>query len=290
MDIGITLPNGAVGISGPTLVEWGVRAEAAGFSVLGAVSRLAYPTHDELITLAAVAGATSRIRLMTTVLIGPTREPVLLAKEAATLDRISGGRFVLGMGVGAREDDSTIAGRDHAHRGKDFDEMLETMHRVWSGDGLLEGSREASPPPTNGRNVPIYFGGNLASKTVARRIARWGDGFIAAGSPQMVQPIVDAALDAWERAGRDGRPRLVAASYFALGDDAIAETEHNVREYYDSFMPGFGDMAAAAIVKTPDIAKRYLDAFEAAGFDEFLFSANSSDVSQVERLAEAVLR
>ncbi|MEX2393745.1 MAG: LLM class flavin-dependent oxidoreductase, partial [Actinomycetota bacterium] len=188
MDIGVTLPNGAKGIPGPKLVEWGVRAEELGFAVAGVIGRTAYPTHEELITLAAVAGATSKIRLMPTVLVGPNREPVLLAKQAATLDRISDGRFILGIATGMREDDFTVTGTDHATRGKRLDEMLEVMHKVWRGEPLADGSREAAPPPTRGDRVPLMFGANFATKPVVRRIAKWGDGFIAAGSPQMVKP------------------------------------------------------------------------------------------------------
>jgi alkanesulfonate monooxygenase SsuD/methylene tetrahydromethanopterin reductase-like flavin-dependent oxidoreductase (luciferase family) len=286
MDVGVTLPNGALGIPGPKLVEWGVRAEQLGFAVAGVIGRTAYPTHEELITLAAVAGATSRIRLMPTVMVGPTREPVLLAKQCATLDRISGGRFILGIGSGMRDDDFTVTGTDYAGRGKRLDEMLDVMHKVWRGEALTDDSREATPPPTNGDRIPIMFGANIATKPVIRRIARWGDGFIAAGSPQMVKPIVDGVQDEWDRLGRQGRPKLVAASYFTFGADD--EAEANIRDYYE-FIPMFGEMAISAMVRDPKVGKRYLDHYADAGFDEFLFSAASTDPDQLERLAEAVL-
>lgn len=285
MDIGITLPNGVAGIGGDTLLEWATTAEACGFSTLGAIGRLAYPSHEELITLAAAAGATSRIRLMTTVLVAPTREPVLLAKQAATLDRLSNGRFVLGLGSGFREDDFALTGTDHAGRGNRFDEMLTTMHRVWSGDTLLDGSREAAPTPTRDDRVPIVFGANVATPAVVRRIARWGDGFMAAGSPQMVQPIIDGVRVHWNELGRQGSPRLIAASYFTLGADE--EAERNVRDYY-AFLPAFGEMGIAAMAREPKVAKNYVRYFADAGFDEFLFSAASSDTKQIERLAGAV--
>ncbi len=249
------------------------------------IGRVAYPSHEELITLAAVAGATHHIRLMPTILVGPVRDPVLLAKQAATLDRISEGRFILGLGAGQREDDFTVTGTSHVGRGKRLDDMLDVMHRVWDGDGLVEGSREASPRPLRGK-VPIMFGANFASKPVISRIARWGEGFIAAGSPQMVKPIVDGVREEWERLGREGRPRLVAASYFTFGDDE--EAERNVRDYY-TFMPAFGEMGIAAMVRDAEVARRYVAHFADAGFDEFMFSAASTDPAQIERLAEAVL-
>lgn len=249
------------------------------------IGRVAYPSHEELVTLAVAAGATHHIGLMPTITVGPTREPVLLAKQAATLDRLSGGRLVLGLGSGQREDDFTVTGTSYAGRGKRLDEMLEVMHRVWDGDPLLQGSREAAPRPLRGK-VPIMFGANIAAPAIIRRIARWGEGFIAAGSPQMVKPIVDGVQREWERIGREGRPRLVAASYFTFGGDE--EAERNIRDYY-TFLPAFGEMGIAAMVRDPDTAKRYIGHFADAGFDEFLFSAASTDPAQIEQLAEAVL-
>jgi alkanesulfonate monooxygenase SsuD/methylene tetrahydromethanopterin reductase-like flavin-dependent oxidoreductase (luciferase family) len=250
------------------------------------ISRIAYPSHEELITLAVVAGATSTIRLMPTVLVAPVRDPILLAKQAATLDSLSGGRFILGLGTGLREDDFTLTGTSHTGRGKRFDEMLETMHRVWAGDPILEGSREAAPTPTRGDRVPIIFGANVATPRIVRRIARWGEGFMAAGSPAMVAPIIEGVQREWIALERPGRPRLIAASYFTFGGDE--EADRTVRDYY-SFMPAFGEMATAAMVRTPEIARSYVKHFEDAGFDEFLFSAASTDPSQLDVLAKAVL-
>src|SRR5690242_694256 len=109
MKIGIGIGNTIPGIAGNTIVAWAHRAEERGFSTLGTIGRVAYPSYEELVTLAAAAGATQRIGLLTDVLLAPLRDPVLLAKEAASLDQLSGGRFVLGLAVGGREDDFVAA-------------------------------------------------------------------------------------------------------------------------------------------------------------------------------------
>jgi alkanesulfonate monooxygenase SsuD/methylene tetrahydromethanopterin reductase-like flavin-dependent oxidoreductase (luciferase family) len=286
VDVGIVLPNGAPGVDGPTLLEWARRAEARGFASVGVIGRIAYPTYEELTTLAAVAGATERVRLLTTTLLAPLRDPVLLAKQAATIDRLSGGRLVLGLSAGMRPDDFLVTGTSFEGRGKRFDAMLEKMHALWRGDPAGAGTREACPQPTHGR-VPIYFGALTPSPRIVRRIARWGDGFIAVGSPAMVAPMIDALSKAWAEAGREGKLRLVGASYFALADPATAE--RNILDYYSDFYPQLGQAAAAAMIRTPDVARRMLAIHEDAGFDQFNFSAAGTDPSDVDRLADAVL-
>ena len=288
MDIGVVLPNGAPGVDGRVLIEWARRAEAHGFDCVGVIGRIAYPSHEELVTLAAVAGATERVRLLTTTLIAPLREPVLLAKQAATIDRLSGGRLVLGLSAGMRADDYMATGAPFEGRGKDFDRMLETMHALWRGERPPDAANEASPTPVNGR-VPIYFGALTPTPRILRRVARWGDGFIAVGSPRMVEPMVDALRKAWTDAGRDGQLKLVGASYFAFGDEAQAEGERNILHYYGDFYPELGQAAAAAALKTPEAARRVLEIYREAGYDQFNFSAASTDPRQVDLLAEAVL-
>ncbi|CAN5605486.1 hypothetical protein BH18ACT1_BH18ACT1_10080 [soil metagenome] len=134
MDIGIGLPNSLLGVRGPELIEWARRSEDAGFSVLGSIGRIVYDTHEELVALAAAAGATSRIDLMTTVLVGPPRQAVLLAKQAATLSAVSGGRFRLGVGLGPRDDDWLALGADPSGKGARLDSTLETCLAVWRGE------------------------------------------------------------------------------------------------------------------------------------------------------------
>src|SRR5690349_16781684 len=105
MKIGIGLPNTIPGTPGRLLLDWARLAEKHGFSRLGTIDRVVYPNYESLVALAGAGAVTERIGLLTNVLLGPTRNPVLLAKEAASVDQISGGRLTLGVGVGSREDD-----------------------------------------------------------------------------------------------------------------------------------------------------------------------------------------
>src|SRR5256885_16651286 len=113
MKIGLGLPNAVPDVpEGRLFVRLARNAERLGFSSLATIGRIAYPNYEELVTLAAAAGATERIGLFTDILLGPARAPVLLAKQAASLDQLSGGRLTLGVAVGMREDDFPSTGHD----------------------------------------------------------------------------------------------------------------------------------------------------------------------------------
>src|ERR1700761_2691984 len=147
MDVGIGLPNAVPGTAGPVLVDWARRAEAAGFSTLGTIGRLVYPSYEELIALAAAAAVTERIRLTTSVLLAPLRtSTALFAKQAASLDQISGGRFVLGVGLGGRGDDDRAGEVPEKGRGVRLDEQLDHLKDIWRGAGL-HGTDPIGPAP-----------------------------------------------------------------------------------------------------------------------------------------------
>jgi alkanesulfonate monooxygenase SsuD/methylene tetrahydromethanopterin reductase-like flavin-dependent oxidoreductase (luciferase family) len=283
--IGLGLPNATVSTpNGLLLVEFARRAEALGFSALATIGRAAYPTYEELVTLAAAAGATERVRLVTDVLLGPTREPVLLAKQAATLDQVSGGRFVLGAGVGSRPDDFAATGTSPGDRGRRWDRALELMHAAWRGEAVPGSDRPVCPRPVNGHSVPMVFGGG-ADQAVAR-VARYGIGYtMGGGDPNALASMMRRVDEAWQAAGRGGEPEYSALSYFVFGEEGRAEAESNIRHYYGDW----GDRIWAGALKDPAAARERLAAFEAVGCDEVMLFTAVPRVEQVERLAEAVL-
>jgi alkanesulfonate monooxygenase SsuD/methylene tetrahydromethanopterin reductase-like flavin-dependent oxidoreductase (luciferase family) len=130
MQIGIGLPGTIAGVRGSDIIAWARRADAGPFSSLGIIDRLVYGNFEPLVTLAAAAGATERIRLMPSVRLAPLRPAALLAKEAASLDALSAGRLTLGLGIGGRRDDYQAVGVSCSSRGRRFDEQLATMKRI----------------------------------------------------------------------------------------------------------------------------------------------------------------
>ena len=154
--IGIGLPNQVRGIDPRLIVPWAVAAERAGFAALSTVGRIAYPGVMDTVALAAAAGATERIELISGVALGTAWPAVLFAKEAAGIDGVSGGRLTLGLGIGVRPDDFTVGGLGSRGLGARMDDALQTYRSVWRGDPV-GGVNAAVPAGT--REVPLMFGG-----------------------------------------------------------------------------------------------------------------------------------
>ena len=181
MDISIGLPATIPGTSGSLVLDWAKQADSGPFYSLGILDRMVYPNYEPLITLAAAAAVTSRVRLMTTVLLAPLRGAGVLAKQAATIDALSGGRLTLGLGVGGREDDFHAAPASFHDRARRFEEQLDLMKRIWAGQPVSDEVGTVGPPPTQEGGPKLLIGGY--SPTPIRRVGRWGDGFISGACP-----------------------------------------------------------------------------------------------------------
>ena len=285
MKIGIGLPNPVPNTKGGVLVEWAKRAEEAGFSGLVTIDRIAYPSYDSLTALTAAAAVTERIGLLTNILLGPAYTPVVLAKVTASLDQLSGGRLTLGLGVGARPDDFQLTGRSFEDRGRRFDADLELLHAAWAGQPVAGSPFPVGPPATRGR-IPLLIGGR--PELAAPRAARWGAGFTLGGAPpEMAGGAIEGFRKAWEEAGGTGRPRIVALSYFSLGEEHTAESLHNLRTYY-GFLGDWAEQVAGGAPRTPEAVRQQAAAFEEVGVDELIFDPSVADLDQVDLLADAI--
>ena len=286
MDIAIGLPATIPGTKGPLVLDWAKRADSGPFFSLGILDRLVYPNYEPLITLAAAAAVTERVRLMTTVLIAPLRRAGVLAKQAATIDALSGGRLTLGLGVGAREDDFQFALASFHDRGRRFEEQLGLMKRVWSGQSVSDEVRAVGPPPVQAGGPQLLIGGY--TPVSIRRVGRWGDGFISGGvrEPEQVRQLFDLAEGSWRDEGREGKPRLVASLYYALGPNAKRGGDY-IRDYYSYFGPGADEMARS-IPSSPEAVEERIRGFGDVGADEVICWPTVAELDQVDRLAELV--
>jgi alkanesulfonate monooxygenase SsuD/methylene tetrahydromethanopterin reductase-like flavin-dependent oxidoreductase (luciferase family) len=281
VDLGIGLPNAVRGVDRRGIVEWARRAEAAGFSSLGTIDRIAYPNYESLISLAAAAAVTERIRLVTDILIAPLRaNTALLAKQAATIDSLSNGRLALGLAVGGREDDYAVGGVDFHSRGQIFDRQLEQLTAFWRGEGGL------GPTPARGERPMVLIGGQ--TERAFKRAARYADGWtLGGGTPEMFAQGNAKLREVWQAQGRDGEPRTMVLFYYALGDDAEEKAREDLLDYY-AFLGDFAVQIARSAATDEDTVRQYPSGFEAAGVDEVICFPTSIDPDQVDLLAHAV--
>ena len=285
MELGIGLPNAIPGATGKQLTDWARAAEEAGFSTLGTIDRLVYPSYEPMIALSAAAAVTERIRLATDVMLGPLRQnPAMVAKQVLSLDAIAGGgRAVLGIALGGREDDYEISGIDMSTRGEWLDSGLERIRAIWNGDGDTES--KVGPRP-QGDGPTLLVGGYV--KASFERAARFGDGWTQGGAgPEQFKQDAASLEEAWKARGRDGKPYKMALGYYSLGPDAQKNAEHDLRDYYAWLGEEVAQSIVDAAAKDADSVKQYLTAFESAGCDELVLFPCSSDTEQVTLLAEA---
>jgi probable F420-dependent oxidoreductase len=204
---------------------------------------------DPYIALARASGATTTIRLGTGITLVPERNPLLLAKEIASLDRFSGGRFLFGIGTGWLREETEMFGGDFEHRWTQTREALEVMKELWTKDEAEYHGKyynfppvKSYPKPAQQPHPPIIIGGH--ARNVLRRIMTHGDGWL----PNRITPaeVEDSRkqLDAMaEEAGRDpksitisvyGQPadRDLVQSYLNAGADrVVVRPDHVANEY-----------------------------------------------------------
>ena len=286
MKIGIGLPNPIPGTKGSLLPAWAKRAEELGFSSLTTIDRVAYPTYESLTSLAAAAAVTERIGLLTNILLAPTRNGVLLAKQAASVDQLSAGRLTLGLAVGGREDDFELARQNFHDRGRRMDEYLSLMHNAWAGRPLANGTAPVGPEPVNG-SIPILIGGT--SDEAIERTVKWGVGWTAGGSgADQIAGFKERLETAWKDAGREGSPQIVALTYYSLGGDAAQASRAYLRDYY-----AYTGKRVDTIVEGPprdeESVRAAVTRFDEAGVDMLIFDPTVADLAQVDRLAAVVL-
>jgi alkanesulfonate monooxygenase SsuD/methylene tetrahydromethanopterin reductase-like flavin-dependent oxidoreductase (luciferase family) len=284
--IGIGLPATIAGVTGDEILDWARRADAAGFHSVGIIDRLIYPNFEPLVTLAAVAGATRRIRIVSSILIAPLRPNALvLAKQASSLDALSGGRLTLAVGLGSRDDDYELSGLPTAGRGRTLDGQLERMRHVWSGDGSFP-EAAIGPPPVREGGPELLVAGHVPGSF--ERVARFGDGWIyGRSSPEEFGQLAGEVDAAWAAAGRAGRPRKVSQGYYSLGPSAREDADRYLLDYY-AWRGPVAEYIAADALTDEQAVDAYLDGHAEHGCDELILFPCSTDPAEVDRLLDVV--
>lgn len=289
--------------SAKALIAYGERMEELGFESIWAWDHIllgvepSFPIHEALLTLTAIAARTSKIKLGTGVLKLPMRNPVIVAKELATLDHISEGRLIVGAAVGWYKREFDSLGIDFSKRGRLMEESLEIIQRLWTEpkvDGQysqynLRGA-VLYPKPVQKPRPPILIGGYVDA--VLKRAATKGDGWLTthytAESFQKVWARVRAYA---EEAGRNPN-ELISTNQLPIRIGPRSRVESGMRAWLQSewdYASWSDSTMDAAIVGTPEECADQLARHVAVGVDRIIFVPYRYEVEQAELLAREVI-
>tara|TARA_B100001179_G_scaffold91745_1_gene65031 strand:- start:818 stop:1705 length:888 start_codon:yes stop_codon:yes gene_type:complete len=274
MKLGFSLPNNQGMPHVNDLVTLAIEAESLGYHSVWVSEHLFHatyvasrlgdaPYHEALTILTAVAGATSKVRLGTSVLVLPWHHPVQLAKRIASLDDYSEGRVSLGVGVAQTEDEFENLGVPFSHRGRIADEMLTAMKILWTekypkfyGKYFNFNDLQFEPKPIQKPHPPLLIGGT--SRRAIERVLEYGDGWHALSqSPQDIAPVVNEL--------RQQRPDTIDVSVRSMTTIMDRSWDRPVEE-------------RVTMKGTLEELTAMLQAYEDAGVDEVVLDSHSGDL------------
>ena len=293
MKIGMTLPVTEPGWNRNILTEWVKRVEDGPFSSLALGERICFPNPELIATLGACAVLTERVDLVTTVLILSMHDPVLTAKQLATVDVLSEGRLSVGVGTGGRDEDYRATGVDlNQKRIAVLESHVETMRRVWAGEIVVPDTlRPVEPFPVQAGG-PRILSGAMGPKATASA-AKWADGISGmtmSASAAEVTASFDLARRAWETAGREQPPELNTALWFAIGDQADEQVSTHLTRYFNWIDPAArqGMIAHAGFRGSAEAFRDLVAEISETGANELLLIPTSIDPNEVDIVAEAL--
>ncbi|BDE15535.1 MULTISPECIES: LLM class flavin-dependent oxidoreductase [Mycobacterium] len=293
MKVGITVDDPE------TVVAEARRAETLGFDYLGCGEHLFFhgPTPNSFAMLAAAAAVTSRIRLVTSIALLPLYPAAMVAKMASVIDRISGGRFELGVGAGGEyPPEFAAAGIDPRTRFRRLDEGLEVIRRLFAGgSATYEGSYATlsevalDPPPLRSSGLPIWLGGR--KNGALRRAGRYADVWM----PYMVDPgqvrsglaAVRTAAARHERSADSVSAALFA--WTAVDADSSWARDTGIRTVSAAYHQDFSKLADRyLLIGGPDAVVERLAEFSAAGVDTVLIQVAAKSTEDRSRIVETL--
>lgn len=293
MKIGLSIPSTVAEADRDLLCEWIRRIDRGPFSTLATGERIASPFLDLMGVLSAAAVLTERVRIQSLIALAPVHEPVLLAKQAATVDVLSGGRFTLGVGVGMRDYDYVLGGKGEAfaRRVAVLDERVAVMRQVWAGTYPMPPDAPPIGPVPVQKGGPPVFSSSLGPKST-RRAARWADGlagFHMAPDLDEVEQIFARFRAEWRAAGRLGEPTLQMSFWYGLTDDAPARVRAFARDYFTIFGEAFAERQSRKCCATsPDAIRDLLRRLEDMGCDEVVLAPTTGSLDELAATEELV--
>src|ERR1700760_4838031 len=289
----MTMPVMEPDLDAGILENWARAIDEGPFSSLCWGERIAFQNPDNLTLLGALAAWTTRVRLLTTVIVPQLHDPVMLAKGLATGDLLSGGRLTVGIGVGGRDRGyHAVSASPATQTMRGMAERVAVMKRVWAGEKTTDSVLPVGPAPVQAGGPPLLIG-TIGPKTL-RSAAAWADGLAGTTLDLDVvkqNELFDVARAAWAEAGK-AKPHLATSFWFALGpvEQARQQVHSHLRRYMNWIPVEYVDAMApiTGFAGNEDDLIAVMRTFEAVGTDEIQLIPTSSDLGQLRRAAELV--
>lgn len=296
MRIGMTIPFMEPGWSRDSMRQWAQEIDRGPWASVAMGERITFVNPEFMTSLAATAAWTERVELISTINVLTMHNPVLMAKQFATLDVISNGRLTVGVGTGGRREDYESIGADwNNHRMAKLEENAQIMRRVWAGDKtvLPKALRIVEPLPVQPGGPQILVGA-IGPKSIeaAARYADGLSGFSMLATLDDIKQSFDQFNQAWKQAGRAGKPRLIASFWYGIDSKGKEMLEAHLTRYMN-FMPkdvssylipvsGFrGSMSAM---------KDFIDEIRKLGADDVILAPTNTNLDEIKQLAGVLFK
>lgn len=295
-NIGLAWVNPAPLTKPDNVINFAKKCEAMGCHSMWTIDRIAYDNLEPLTVLAAAAGATQKLRLGTSVLLGNLRHPSHVAKIISTLDFISNGRVTLGIGFGSRESDYKAVEIPFEHRGSRAVEQVEIIKRLWTEENVTYRGKfynveklTVGPRPIQKPHPPIWTGGS--AEVALKRAGTWANGFICGSSAIPDFPSTWEKVSGYARAAGRNPDEITKAglTFLAINDDnakAVKMVEDYVMRYYGRLR---ADVANTSLVGSPAAIIDRIGSFVSKGLDMLIIGVADPDPRQLDLFGEKVL-
>ena len=290
MKIGLCFPYTQPDMSRETMLTWYRRVEEGPFSSLSCGERMIGNSVEMSTTLAGAAAVTERIRIVPTLYVLPMHPAIWVAKQAATLDVLSGGRVTITVGVGGRDHDYRCMERERDKPHARMEEQVAQIRSIWRGELPFEGPEAIGPAPVQPGGPPILAG--VMGPGAIKRASRYADGVYSwsgAGNPAEIDGQLQRVRAAWTDEGREAAPQHVAGFWYSLAPDA----DRRLKEYVFKYTRIMGEDVARAMSSvvdrsSADAVRESLDAYEELGVEECMLNSATADTAELDNLLEVL--